>query len=207
VHNFLIIIPILILGCASKRSEQSAQNEGDSVEVQASVSQSPKKDFIIDFNKNIWQRSDRFQLRLPPGYFLRNAIIFSDDSVKFGEISLDYEKLKLPMTNQQLLSAIQNYSTIETTETNYGYPFPIKPEEVEKRLILDSTATHPIKWYYSISEMEWESNDDWGIWNVFSFKTILNDRITIISFYNKNRKDLSIDKYLPILTSIRFIEK
>lgn len=96
---------------------------------------------------------------------------------------------------------------IKTTETNYGYSFPIKPEEVEKRLVLDSTATHPIKWYYSISEMEWESVDDWGTWNVFSFKSIQKDRITSISFYNKDKQDLSIDKYLSILNSIRFIER
>lgn len=207
VHRFLFLIPILIFGCAGKQTEQSTQGEGDSLKVETLVSQSPERDFLVDANQNIWQRRDRFQLKLPWGYFLRNATIYSEDSLKFGEIALDNQELISLKTNKELFQAIQNYSVIKTTETNYGYSFPIKPEEVEKRLVLDSTATHPIKWYYSISEMEWESSDDGGTWNVFSFSTIQRDRLTMINFYNKDMKDLSIDKYLSILNSIRFIEQ
>jgi hypothetical protein len=206
VHRLLFLIPILLLGCKGKQTEQPTQDESDSL-VEASVSQSPERDFLVDASQNIWQRRDRFQLKLPKGYYLRNATIYSEDSLKFGEIALDNQELISLKTNKELFLAIQNYSIIKTTETNYGYSFPIKPEEVEKRFVLDSTATHPIKWYYSISEMEWESIDDWGTWNVFSFKTIQKEKITSISFYNKDMKDLSIDKYLPILNSVRFIEQ
>lgn len=194
-------------GCTSKPSEHSTHDEIDTVEAQSSVTQNHERDFIVDAQKNMWQRMDRFQITLPALCYIRHATIYSEDSLKIGEIALDHEPLKSPMTMHQLFSAIQHYSVIETTETNYGYAFPMKPEEVEKRLVLDSTSTHPIKWYYSIAEIEWESESDWGLWNVFSFETIQEDKITVINFYNKDRSDLSIDQYLPILNSIRFIKQ
>jgi hypothetical protein len=207
LHRLLFLIPILIFGCKGKQTEQSSQDKNDSVDVETLVSQSLERDSLIDANQNIWQRRDRLQLKLPKGYYVRSAIIYSDDSLKNGEIVLDNQRLKKPMSNKELFLAIKSQTPIETEETFYGYPYPIDSTEFKKPLLVDSTSTFPVKWLYEIRGVDWESADDWGTWNAFSFHTIQKDRITVVYFTNKDMKDLSIEKYLPILNSIKFIEQ
>lgn len=154
---------------------------------------------VIDKKSNIWNYKNQFEIQLPKGFYFSYSVIYDQDDAKVGEVFLDNQKLLERMSGMDFINTHLEHSQIKTDQTTYWADcFDCKILKTDSALIGNKF------WYYVIEQSAFETSKEGGTWNSFLFADIYKNHILLLSFYNMETDDESIDNFSRILRTVNY---
>jgi hypothetical protein len=137
-------------------------------------------------------------LSLPARYTIEGSVIYNQAGEKVGEFSPGLLTPVEPLSKAALLQIIAAGNVLNARE------FQVDFAGHDSHLLGSGSVTIAgLEWQYAVKRESIDWEEEQGTWNAYTFAALFDDKVLIISFYDKEAaQEVNINKYAPYLQSI-----